>query len=147
MCLSIYFEVGTEYNLKSAVKNHKKVAEKDLYVFKHLRKINNKFVPPFRYYNSDLEYKEGFHYYQTTPKFSLAFRDLQYDKYIDGKTYKSVLEINEGLHAYTSSLYIDKYEYYAICIIPKGSTYYLNYNGREIVTDNLIIDKIIKPTV
>ena len=147
MCLSIYFPAGTQYNLESAVKNCKKVAGKDLYVFKRLRKIDDKFVPPFQYYNSNLEYKEGFHYYQTTPKFSFNFRDLQYDSYIDGKPYRSVLEINEGLHAYTTSLYIDKDEYYAICRIPKGSTYYLSYNGLEIVTDNLIIDKIIKPTI
>lgn len=88
-------------------------------------KIVSTYLSPHRSY----EYHRGTHYYQTGTG-AFTFRP-----------YGNSLEVNAGLHAYTKRPRNPDRSYFKM-IVPKGSTYFISWDGKEIVSDNLIFPAI-----
>ena len=136
MCLQINTKIN---NKQKAIDKYKKIAKKDLTVYKVFREYRGKFYSPFR----STRYDIGYHYYQTDNKFTFKFFYS-----MGNRDYK--LNIERGLHAYTS---ISKcYNHMSInynsvivqCTMPKGSEYFVSSWCNEIVSDNLILEKILE---
>lgn len=139
MCLTVYTDAKTR---KDAIKECKKIAKKDIIVYKTLYEHTGFKNTILRSPYMTMDYKIGYHYYQTGRKFGIKYVrnncDLEY----------SYIDIDEGLHAYTTiktalknyirSMYINCI---VQCRIPKGSEYFID-NTDEIVTDNLILEKM-----
>jgi len=139
MCLTLK-NPTTKLTIEEAIKLHKKVATKNITVYKVLGIVGNGYQTPYQNYPMDL----NTHYYNVG-KNKFTF-DLSYYK----------LNVNQGLHAYTSlakaklkamSGYLKCWwpdRVIVKCIIPKKSVYFINEYKHEICTDNLIItDQII----
>ena len=132
-----------------------RLAKKDIKVFKFaIENCSGKIVPYF-YSNRNIIYEEGKEY--TSEIY-----------YFYGRNNNLIIE--DGLHSYNKKLcwykqvkgshYIDIHSLFISpdiyfdtregikllkldCHIPKGATYYINLSG-EMVSDRLVIDKIIK---
>ena len=68
--------------------------------------------------------------------------------YTSPKSLSNISSIDEGFHSYTKLRVVLDTDYYKLmtivkCIIPKGSTYYLNNKDEEYVSDQIIIKEII----
>lgn len=133
MCLTLNYN-----NLSAAYKARKNplVAKQDIVVFKMLKKVGDgrktKYQSPYRTF----EYNRGTHYYEE--------KGNEFGKKVYASWGKVTMDINQGLHAYTTLEKADMEAYRSSnlvifkMIIPKGSLYYINVNSREIVADNLI---------
>lgn len=145
MCLII--PTNTE-SLGKAIKQSKKIATKDIVVYKVVKvgkKWKNQYGEGYKFISlyENFPYKLGYHYYQKDKKFSFNL----YSNCVYNSSF--ILEIYKGLHAYIKldeiivlkSTYTDR----AIikCIIPKGSEYFVGTHN-DIVTDNLIFDSVVK---
>jgi hypothetical protein len=150
MCLKVTFPLPTK--AKALAKFKPLTAKKDIVVYKILRvelggiqkeeKINWVLKSPFR---------------ETT----YTFGELKKAKFTTGIAQWSgdgkdlyALQIYSGLHAFTKSQNIEVWEggisseHYTFlqfkCIIPKGSKYIVNFNGREIVSESLRLPTLEK---
>jgi len=121
MCLNIWQKPLTK---EDYIKLNKKIAKKDITVYKRLR-LNG--ASPYK----AMLYEEGFHYYQTGKKFGINFNE-----------FSRKLEIERGLHSYKTlkrAKETTTYRYIIIeMVIPLGSEYFESDNDKEIVSDNLI---------
>ncbi len=99
------------------------IAKKDIVVYKCLIKQATTLVSPYI----------GFVY---------KLRTL-YEASLGVTIYKDVTVIAEGFHAYydkKKSLHKWSNEVYK-CIVPKGSTYYISSDNKEIVADKIVIKR------
>lgn len=147
MCLSI---TATVKDMDKAINKHKKIANKDIIVYKRLigpKKWANKYGSGVRLKSphKGFSYEMGVHYFNkgNTLKERFGF---------NWSHISNILSIHEGLHAYTTyskakgiqtisgDLNVNIFK----CIIPKGSTYFVCKWDQEICSDNLIIESIMK---
>ncbi len=106
-----------------------KTAKKDIVVYKCLiHRKGTKYKSPYKNYT----YQIGKEYYQTGEKFTFSKGWYR-------------IEVNRGLHAYTT-LKVARSTGYDVCkfIIPAGSQYFINKQEKEIVCDHYIFDSVIK---
>jgi len=101
------------------------IAKKDIIVYKRVYPDLTSNIQLF-------QYELGMHYYQTDEEFGFRVKHLG-------------LKVYKGLHAFTKKPIIPYWSDNIIlkCIIPKGSLYLIQDNDKEIVSNNLIVDKII----
>lgn len=104
-----------------------RVAKEDLVVFKYLLnsyKGKNILKSPYRDFLYDFNKQKS--WYQ---KFSdTELKKLKFDKCL-----------NIGLHSYTyKNVPIELYSIWAVCIIPKGTKYFVNKNTGEAISEKII---------
>ncbi len=127
MCLTIQCKSRAEAR---NLRKNPFIAKEDIVVYKNFYRRRGVYESPYR----GFIYERGYTYYQVGKAFSFTGEKNPYLN-------PAILEVNKGLHAYTSKAYArSRYSFYVTtiqCIIPKGSKYYKN--STEIVADQLII--------
>ena len=100
----------------------KKVAEKDIEVYKIGRVRDNRFICEFR----NFSYKKG------VPNKELVLKETRW---------MGSISINEGYHSYLTEEMAkcsrDEYDEIGIFEIPAGATIYVNYKRREVVSTDI----------
>lgn len=103
-----------------------KIATKDIVVYKVLRTYSEHIESPYRGFVYNLK-----ELYETKLTKCKSLGGLEYS-------------IFEGFHAFVSkkiNWYFRTHEKLYKCIIPKGSTYYISSNNKEIVANKIIIKR------
>jgi hypothetical protein len=134
MCLKLKDKEPRILSKEELISLFKKTNNSTITAYKILRITNKGYETPYQNYPIEL----NTHYYNEGENKFTFFKD-----------YSNMLELHQGLHAYTSfkkakSRCGPGNRVVVKCIIPKGSEYFINKNKHEICSDNLIItDQIL----